>query len=173
MAGARVEEIAANAGLTMGAVYSNFATKADLLLAMFDDVSLTIATSMMESVSLKSPSLQSYVEAAGDLFRRIADEEPDLLALKLELFGYVLRDPDARERRVEKHRSDGSQLGQQLEAVAAASGERLPMPAGKLAEIISATLWSLALSRAWLGKTVITDDIFALTARQLCASPAI
>jgi AcrR family transcriptional regulator len=171
MAGARVDEIAAGAGVTVGAVYSNFADKAGLLFAMFDD---TVASSAPAPTDLSRDchSVESLLSAVAETFRRVADDDPDLIALQLELFGYVLRDPHARERRVEVHRAGISALAQRLTDEATAAGAALPMPADQLAELALTTFWALALSRTWLGKDVISDSLFTAAARQLTATRA-
>lgn len=171
MAGARVDEIAAGAGVTVGAVYSNFADKAGLLFAMFDDTVASSAPGVTDLSSRDSRSVRSLLAGLADAFRRVADDEPDLIALQLELFGYVVRDPHARERRVEIHRAGISALAQRLADEATAAGETLPMPAHQLAELALTTFWALALSRTWLGKDVISDDLFQTATRQLTTSP--
>jgi AcrR family transcriptional regulator len=95
--GASVEEIAAEAGYSTGALYSNFGGKEDLFLALMeheiDAYSQEIAAGLDE--------LSSVAERARDGARhwmQIVEREPEMLMLFVEFWAYAARDPRARER---------------------------------------------------------------------------
>jgi AcrR family transcriptional regulator len=94
---ASVEEIAAEAGYSTGALYSNFDGKEDLFLAMMereiDAYSREIAAGLDE--------LASVAERARDGARHwmeIVEREPEMLLLFVEFWAYAARDPKASER---------------------------------------------------------------------------
>ncbi|HEV2998885.1 MAG TPA: TetR/AcrR family transcriptional regulator, partial [Solirubrobacteraceae bacterium] len=94
--GASVEEIAAEAGYSTGALYSNFGGKEDLFLALMeheiDAYSQEIAAGLDE--------LSSVAERARDGARhwmQIVEREPEMLMLFVEFWAYAARDPRARE----------------------------------------------------------------------------
>lgn len=103
-AGASLEEIAASAGFTRGAIYSNFSGKEELLLAVIDrdfDKELDAYREVVDRRPGESP-LERAAQAVtvwGDF------ESHDLLLLSLELHGQALRNPAVRERVAEFDRS--------------------------------------------------------------------
>src|SRR5947207_15379229 len=71
MQAATHEEIAAEAGLTIGAIYSNFAGKAELMAALMDDV----AANTMVAFEDKS-SVRECLEALGRRLVAQVDTDP-------------------------------------------------------------------------------------------------
>lgn len=95
--GASVEEIAAEAGFSTGALYSNFEGKEDLFLVLMDHVIDTYA----QEISAEVDGLASVAERARDGARHwmeIVEREPEMLMLFVEFWAYAARDPGARER---------------------------------------------------------------------------
>jgi AcrR family transcriptional regulator len=90
--GASLDEIAEAAGFTRGAIYSNFKSKEDLLLAVVDWYSvrqLDAFTSVLERAGEGTE-----LDAAADVWARFVHRDPTLLALSLELRLHALRDPE-------------------------------------------------------------------------------
>ena len=92
-AGASMEEIAAEAGFTRGAIYSNFGSKEDLLIAVMDRFEERMVGEYRD-VFIDDPV--ATAEAAAKVFRRELTME--LLPLELELRLNGLRDPELRKR---------------------------------------------------------------------------
>jgi len=90
-AGASLDEIAARAGMTKGAIYSNFSGKADLLLAVMAARGLTLAATEPRSATI-GDELGSAAEALVGVIER-ARGEARLLA-EFQLF--ALSDPEIR-----------------------------------------------------------------------------
>src|SRR5580658_8424153 len=90
-AGASLDEIAARAGMTKGAIYSNFSSKADLLLAVMAARGLTLAAPEPRSATI-GDELGSAAEALVGVIER-ARGEARLLA-EFQLF--ALSDPEIR-----------------------------------------------------------------------------
>lgn len=95
--GATVEEIAQEAGATTGALYSNFAGKEDLFLALFEE---RIATDMGEysEIVAAGTTLQEQARGAGDHWMEILRERPNYFPLLIEFWSYAIREPRLRER---------------------------------------------------------------------------
>jgi AcrR family transcriptional regulator len=95
--GASVEDIAHEAGATTGALYSNFAGKEDLFLALFEE---RIATDMGEYAEIVAAgtTLQEQARGAGDHWMAILRERPNYFPLVIEFWSHAIREPRLRER---------------------------------------------------------------------------
>ncbi len=131
--GASVEEIAGEAGATTGALYSNFAGKEDLFLALFEE---RIATDVGEysEIVAEGASLEEQARGAGDRWMEILRERPDYFPLLIEFWSYAIREPQLRERlatRFAALRSGSAQVASEaaerwgLSAGATEAGEHL------------------------------------------------
>lgn len=95
--GASVEEIAAEAGFSTGALYSNFDGKEALFLALMDHEIDAYAQEIATAVD----GLSSVAERARDGARHwmeIVEREPEMLMLFVEFWAYAARDAAARDR---------------------------------------------------------------------------
>ncbi len=90
--GASVEEIAREAGATTGALYSNFRSKEDLFLALFEQ---SVATDVGEySRSFNAGATAAEQARAGaDRFMQILHERPHYFPLFIEFWAYAIREP--------------------------------------------------------------------------------
>lgn len=95
--GASVEEIAREAGATTGALYSNFAGKEDLFLALFEE---RIAADVGEysEIVAAGATLEEQARGAGDHWMEILRERPDYFPLLIEFWSYAIREPRLQER---------------------------------------------------------------------------
>src|ERR1700746_218759 len=95
--GASVEEIAAEAGFSTGALYSNFDGKENLFLALMDHV----IDAYCAEIAAEVDGVASVADRAGDGARHwmeIVEREPEMLMLFVEFWAYAARAPGARER---------------------------------------------------------------------------
>jgi AcrR family transcriptional regulator len=95
--GASVEEIAAEAGYSTGALYSNFGGKEDLFFALMEHELDLYSQEIAASVE----DLASVAERARGGARHwmeIVEREPEMLMLFAEFWAYAARDPEARGR---------------------------------------------------------------------------
>ncbi|HEY1689388.1 MAG TPA: TetR/AcrR family transcriptional regulator [Solirubrobacteraceae bacterium] len=95
--GASVEEIAAEAGFSTGALYSNFEGKEDLFLVLMDHVIDTYAQEISSEVDGRSTVAERARDGARH-WMEIVEREPEMLMLFVEFWAYAARDPGARER---------------------------------------------------------------------------
>lgn len=130
--GASMEEIAAEAGFTRGAIYSNFGSKDDLMLAVIDRFIDRQIAQFSEVVPYGD--LLAGAHDAARVMRRTASL--DLIPLELELRLNALRNPAARRRLKHADRRDSEKTARLIEEqVVAARGIRLRIPARDLGDI--------------------------------------
>jgi AcrR family transcriptional regulator len=93
--GASVEEIAQKAGATSGALYSNFASKESLFLALFEE---RIAIDVGDYSQIVDDSATPGEQARGvaDHWMQILQERPHYFPLLMEFWAYAIREPQLR-----------------------------------------------------------------------------
>lgn len=92
LAGASLDQVAAAAGFTKGAVYSNFASKDELFLALLDE-QVTRRVASVEAALRAAPDLPAALAAvAGELTR----PDPAEQLLLVEFWSRAVRDPQVR-----------------------------------------------------------------------------
>lgn len=121
--GVSLDQIAAAAGFSKGAVYSNFATKSDLFMALMDE---SVTTRLEAARELQSDG------ADADVARRLGDhliaefaEDSDWQVLLIEFWLRAMRDPSAREPFVEYRRRMRETIAGEFERVFPAGDSEL------------------------------------------------
>ena len=104
--GATLDEVAAVAGFTKGAVYSNFKSKDELFLALLESRFQSSMTSLRAYLDTADAPRQ-----AGEFLGRIAAELDDTSTdfwgdLYQEFLVYAMRNPEARRKLAELERAD-------------------------------------------------------------------
>lgn len=102
--GASVDEIAREGGATTGALYSNFESKEDLFLALFER-SAQADVRDYEEVSTTQPTPDEQTRAMADRWMQILRERPDYFPLVIEFWAYAMREPQLRKRLAERFRT--------------------------------------------------------------------
>ncbi len=95
-AGASLDDVSETAGLTKGAVYSNFASKADLALAVLDrriDAPLAIFEQVDPSVSTSE-----QLRVGGEMLAREIDQAATWFSLELECTVAARQNPELLEK---------------------------------------------------------------------------
>jgi AcrR family transcriptional regulator len=98
-----LDAVAAEAGFTKGAVYSNFASKEDLFFAVYErrvDRRVEQMEAAIEGAATAHEAIMEMVPGAGG--RPQADD--GWLAVFFEFWAHVLRHPELRERFAGQHR---------------------------------------------------------------------
>jgi AcrR family transcriptional regulator len=95
--GATLDEVAAEAGYTKGAVYGHFGSKENLLLALMEE---HLAKQVVEQVALFDPERMTWERplAGSARWMESLEEDPDPFRLFIELWSYAQRDERLRER---------------------------------------------------------------------------
>jgi len=150
---ATLDEVAEEAGHTKGAVYSAFESKADLFLAIFEERTRRRAEELRR-IATRVSSLTELAQAGERLWIATLRNEREWSLLLVEFEVYAARDAVLRERLAGILGLFRSAMREAIEAVAAASGERLTVPAEQL------TVATLALGNGFMleGLTGATSD---------------
>ena len=153
-----MEEIAQHAGLTQGAIYSNFKSKADLWWAITDQISRTIE---FDDVFTGDRPLREELRQAGRVGAAILQQadKTDLL-LNHEFNMFLMRHPRARGRAVAELRAGARETGAKLEAMAAQRKEKLPMAGEKMALLMTVLADGL-IAYATLDPELIDEEFCA------------
>src|SRR3982074_2999577 len=93
---ASLDEIAARAGFSIGAVYSNFESKGDLFLVLLEE---HVAGQVRDYLELfaAGETLDAQARGGADRWMRYLDEHPDFFPLFLEFAAYAAREPRMRD----------------------------------------------------------------------------
>jgi AcrR family transcriptional regulator len=154
-----LQEIAKEAGFTIGAVYSNFSGKEELFLALADkEVEQRVAE--IRAVGDAAERGEQPGSQAADQFREFLERDPDWPLLFYEFWSFGVRNPKTRGEFAKRRQAVRDALADTLERVATQLGFRLRFPAPALATAISATLNGLAFERA-ADPDAIPDEVFA------------
>jgi AcrR family transcriptional regulator len=128
---ASLDEVAEEAGLTKGAVYSNFAGKDDLIDALLKERLDKPLGEIAAKVDPDAPVPEQAAQAEA-LFRAVWDRERDMFLLGLEFSIHRARNPDS----VPMYRGDRDlqdAMAALMEQQAKERGLTLPLPATELA----------------------------------------
>jgi AcrR family transcriptional regulator len=139
-----LDQIAADAGYTKGAVYSNFASKEDLFFAVYE----RRATRMVEEMERRfAADPQAGLDRISSDTSGRVNRDDGWLAAFFEFWAHVIRHPELRARFAAIHRRLQEPVAAALERVAAARGLELPEAALPLAVASGAMQIGLALER--------------------------
>jgi AcrR family transcriptional regulator len=145
--GASVSEIAEEAGYSHGAVYSNFSSKEDLFLSLYEEHMAGRSREITQATSaIDAPFPERLRAAADDYLARVPNERETLL-LHLEFAVHAIRNPDVNRRVAMTFGAPKLVIGRLIEEFAEEEGVRLPMPADDLAVLVRALGIGLGFER--------------------------
>jgi AcrR family transcriptional regulator len=161
---ATLEEVAADAGFTKGAVYSNFESKEALFLALVDQ---EIAKRVQEIGAVVQAAGGGDIEAEAERqFQRFVREEPHWPFLFYEFFAYGARREDLRGEFIKRRRAVHRVIANGIRVQAEQAGFDLPIPAEQIAVAFEALMNGLAFNRV-LDPRSVPDGLFGLTMSRL------
>jgi len=146
--GATIDKIAARAGFTKGAVYSNFKNKDDLFLALLDQRAAR-EYAVMSAALERGPDDTStrFNEAAERVQIGSAFWDESWTTLYLEFILYALRNPEAREKLVAQVEREFALEQNLIEHEYDVVGVPPPFPVRALAVVTSSMFLGLQLKR--------------------------
>jgi AcrR family transcriptional regulator len=144
---ATLDEVAAAAGYTKGAVYSNFKNKEDLFLALLEDSYAREMTALRATIESSDIPPEARIGDFVSLIGGELDRVPDMGALYLEFHLYALRNPAARARMNELEQEDIRAIAEILEVARAERGITIDEPAEQTARIIVALFRGISMMR--------------------------
>jgi AcrR family transcriptional regulator len=142
---AGVDEIAAEAGYSKGALYWHFSGKEELLVTLLEE---RIDTPMRERFALlgSAPPERDMSVEATRAFAQQLDGEREALLLEREYWTLAIRDPELRARYAERQTELRRDLAAAMEARARHLGTPdLTMPAEEVARIVMSIIGGLAV----------------------------
>lgn len=167
--GASLEAVAEAAGFTKGAVYSNFATKAELFMALSERVSGD--RSALVARAFVDLPLSEFLEGMGPYLRDQAATEGEMDLLSIEFWLAAMRDPVLRGRIGEDNARFRAELRGLLEEKLRAEGARPPFSGDELALLLK-VLGDGLLLQYYADPDGVDTGIMARAFRVLAGLPA-
>jgi AcrR family transcriptional regulator len=143
---ASLDEVAEEAGLTKGAVYSNFAGKEELFQAVIDERVNEPMLRLAKDIDSTGTFAERAMEGAR-MFVDMAQQERELFLLALEHNIYVARHPELLPTFTARYREQLAMVADLITEHSKASGLPLPLPAGQMAIAVEALSQGMALQR--------------------------
>lgn len=163
--GGSLNDIAAEAGLTKGAVYSSFASKQELFYALMQE-------SIDERMAIVSEALKgrsvAVERAAGDGegLQSLLTTEPNWQLLFIEFWAYAVRTPDMREDFAQHRRNARAIVEKFIEQLMSEFEIDLPIEPKELAVVVIALANGIAIEQLADPETV-DPALFGLALRLL------
>ena len=162
-AGASVEEIAESAGYSIGALYSNFASKEQLFLELMSARRERRVNEVASILDAADP-----VDALVALLDRSAERDPDLVALRAEFWLYAVRNPEAMDALTAQLRRQVDALIGIISAATERWGTPPDVPAAEVATLVLAMFQGLVRQRR-IDPDRVSGDLFVRGLRWLFA----
>ncbi|HVA20106.1 MAG TPA: TetR/AcrR family transcriptional regulator [Solirubrobacteraceae bacterium] len=141
---ATVEEIAAEAGYSHGAVYSNFTGKEELFLAVFEDYMTKRIREVADATEIEGTFAERARAGADQWMARFNDDRETFL-LHLEFMIHAARNPKLSRQLGERMAALRLEIERRLAERETGSDTQLPLPAADLALILRALGIGLAV----------------------------
>jgi AcrR family transcriptional regulator len=161
VAGASLDEIAARAGMTKGAIYSNFSGKAGLLLAAMVARGLTVESAPPSPTQSLADHVRGMADGLSQTIRRARGES----ALLAEFQIHALTDPELRAGVGEVYAAAFAGTADYLAGMPGASGAMAP-------KHLAVALQSIALGlmvQSFLTPDEVTDTVIRETLETFAA----
>ena len=160
---ASLDAIAEKAGLTKGAVYSNFSSKEELLFAM----AASFAGPEVHADPDPSDTVADYLERLGrELAKVQRSSNSRMWRLGTEMYYFALRNTRFRKLYAANDRENRRMTAETFERIAAAHGERLTLTGEELYTAVNALAIGLSEART-LDPDAVPDDLFPKVLRLL------
>ena len=143
---ASVDEVAADAGYSTGALYSNFEGKDDLFLALLQrDIERQVRE--VAKVVSEPGSLDEAARGGGRYWTQFLEREPELVLLFVEFWAYAVRRDEVRVRFAARYAEVRRALARIIDEGARELGVELLRPPEELAIAIDALADGFALQK--------------------------
>ena len=162
---ASLEEIAAEAGYSTGAVYSSFAGKDDLLLTLADREVARETEGFAAAVSA-GDTIAERLRRGAEYWMGFLERDPDLYLLIMQFWSRAVRDPEVRERFGARRAELTDTLERLIESSVRELGGELAIPARQGAVVFLALAEGIAI-RKLAEPHEVPDDLFAQAATLL------
>ncbi|MFG2332545.1 TetR/AcrR family transcriptional regulator [Streptomyces sp. NPDC048604] len=146
-----IEQICEGAGYTRGAFYSNFSSKDELFLALFDEHSERIVSRLAQAVDELEPA-DFTLEGLAALAARIEPDERDWYLVTTEFTLYAIRDRQAAWVLARHDARLRAELARGLTSVLRRAGRELTVDADRFARLL------VALREGGLAQSYVEPD---------------
>ncbi len=171
---ATLDDVAAEAGLTKGAVYSNFAGKRDLFLALFEEQVTRRAqiarAALLDTAHEHGAAVSAPVAALADRLGRFAAAEPAWQLLYIEFWLFAMRNPDAHRLLAEARHRLREAIAELAEEVERRYGLDTGISGARWATIVLGLSNGFALERL-VAPEAVPDDLLATVLDRLVVRP--
>jgi len=157
IAATSVNDVAAAAGLTKGAVYSSFASKDELVLAMMEEHALQRLNAALAGFE-ETTDVHAAIGKVGTVLINAIHTDAAWHRLLAEYFALSYRDPERREELRRRRRDARSTVARALARLAETGGVDLPLPADDLAVVVLALSNGLGIE-AGMDPDAVPDDL--------------
>ncbi|HZQ83405.1 MAG TPA: TetR/AcrR family transcriptional regulator [Acidimicrobiales bacterium] len=161
-----LDAVATAAGLTKGAIYSNFESKEDLLVEVL--TRLTPGLNLTQEVE-DAPDLESFLDRLGPLLGTAARTRAKQIALVSEFEGLAMRDPALR-RAIRANTAKEREGHADDEAWLRDRGIEPPVPARQFFVVMNALAIGLVTRRVLYGEAEVPDELMTWAFRRLTSS---
>lgn len=176
LADASLDEVAARAGLTKGAIYSNFESKDDLFFAMMGDQARTrleAIRAVLGGAELQ-PTRPEALHEIGRILTEAFTAQWQWELVLLDFWRRALRDDEVRRRFVAHRRELRAAIGEAVAQILGSSREVPGLGPEEVVTVVLALYNGLALER-YVDPDQVNDDMFgrvlALLGRQARGGP--
>ncbi|MEU6881452.1 TetR/AcrR family transcriptional regulator [Streptomyces sp. NPDC046712] len=132
-----IEQICERAGYTRGAYYSNFASKEELFLALFDEHSERTVRRLAEAIDALTAE-EYTLERLAELASRVEPDERDWYLVTTEFTLHAIRDPQAAWVLARHDARLRAEIARGLTAVLRRAGRELTVDADRFARVLIA-----------------------------------
>jgi AcrR family transcriptional regulator len=155
---ATVDLIVERAGYSVGAIYSNFGGKDDLLFAVFDG-HLVWFSERLEALAVA----EDRTTAIGDWLRSLSSE-PDQFHVFIEFWAYAVRRPEVRRKFARRMDQMRAEVAKTIRRRATATGKEPPLDPELIALFALALGRGLALEKLARARSVPDETVSQLLA---------
>lgn len=157
--GASLEAVAEEAGLTKGAVYSRFASKADLFLAYQEERNQRTIEGAGRQLAELEPGAWPPDVIIEHWRNRLLHEPPGQSLLVIEFWASACRDPEVQRRFSDQHERLLARVAEDLDAASVRLGVALPLPALDLVRLSTGIAHGLTLEQLMNRQSVDAEMI--------------
>jgi AcrR family transcriptional regulator len=168
-AAASLDEVAEVAGFSKGAVYSNFASKEDLFLAVLDE---HVGRQMLDIGDRidRTRTAGEQVAEAGQLFMDLFQQERTWYLLSFEFLAYAARHPQFQVEFSARQRAQRAAIVAMITEHSEREQIELPMPADRMAVALEAVANGIAFAKL-ADASGVPDDLLGELFARLVLSP--
>jgi AcrR family transcriptional regulator len=167
--GASLEAVADAAGYTKGAVYSNFASKAELFVALAERRGVSSGLEETSRAILAMP-IGDFVDGMGEMLRAQAARDETWDVLTIEVWLAAMREPALRATVAHDYRQMREEFGPLIEGKLAEEGITTPFSGAELGSLVSA-LGSGLILQYYLQPDAVDPGLLSRALRRLLGLP--